>query len=144
MSKKKEKEKVFEDAVEVEAEVVDYVEPPSEEPQTESKAPSDLNGEKRSYGEDGHIILGEDGYPFKRNMDPMTFRIPRDGKWVTLCFTDMTMEERIGMLGERDQEWLANMAFALADRLRYVADELDLMVMPMGENPEDSEDSSES
>ena len=42
----------------------------------------------------------------KRNLDGCYFRVQRDGKWESICFSDLTEEERNGVLEGRNEEWL--------------------------------------
>lgn len=67
-------------------------------------------------------------YPTRRNLDGYCFRVERDGRWLSLCFTDMTPGERDLATGERPAGWWRSLAYGLADELRSIGDELDLMV----------------
>ena len=62
-----------------------------------------------------------------RNLDPVFFRTERDGKWMNLCFTDLTEEER----DKATQKWGADnwkrMCFLLADIVREIGDTFDLI-----------------
>lgn len=62
----------------------------------------------------------------ERKLDGCYFRVERDGEWKSLCFTDLTYEERKKQLEGRSPEWLASMSLLLADVLREVADEFDI------------------
>lgn len=68
-----------------------------------------------------------DTYPTIRDLDGLYFRIKRGDKWVEICFTDMTDAERKGVMEGRSAEWLGSLALCLADRLREIADELDIV-----------------
>lgn len=61
-----------------------------------------------------------------RNLDGVYFRVKRDGKWGSVCFSDMTTEERDEVIGDRSVEWWRSLAYILADTLRSVGDQLDL------------------
>lgn len=68
-----------------------------------------------------------DTYPTTRALDGMYFRIKRGESWVAVCFTDMTEAERKEVMEGRSAEWLGSLALCLADRLREIADELDIV-----------------
>lgn len=67
----------------------------------------------------------------KRNLDGVYFRIERDGKFENVCFSDLTEDEReyiaelrgVKMAGE----WWKNLAYHLADCLRRIGDEFDIV-----------------
>lgn len=65
-----------------------------------------------------------------RNLDGVYFRVKRDDKWQNICFTDLTEDER-EVLFEGDNPksalWWKSMAYHLADRLKQIGDELDLI-----------------
>lgn len=62
----------------------------------------------------------------ERNLDGCYFRIKRDGRWQSLCFTDLTQEERMSVMQGRSVEWLESLCCHLAERLRFIGEELDL------------------
>lgn len=68
-----------------------------------------------------------DTYPIIRALDGMYFCIKRGESWVAICFTDMTEAERKEVMEGRSAEWLGSLALCLADRLREIADELDIV-----------------
>lgn len=64
-----------------------------------------------------------------RNLDGCYFRVKRDGKWQSVCFSDLTEKERDELFeGEtqRSALWWKSLAYHLADRLKKIGDELDL------------------
>lgn len=63
-----------------------------------------------------------------RNLDGVYFRVRREGKWQSICFTDLTFEERDDVLRGKRKAWLESMVCHLADRLRIIGDELDIVV----------------
>ena len=71
-------------------------------------------------------------YPKPRNLDPVYFRVERDGKFYDLCFTDLDECEQEQIIYEYDhisnRGWLVKMVKILANRLREIGDELDLEV----------------
>lgn len=68
-------------------------------------------------------------YPTERKLDGCFFRVERDGKWVNRCFTDLTKEEQEKMLEGRSAEWYRRLLEHLADQLRSVGDELNVVYM---------------
>ena len=40
-------------------------------------------------------------YPTRRNLDGVYFRVQRDGKWLNICYSDMTDEERKHVICDR-------------------------------------------
>lgn len=65
-------------------------------------------------------------YPIKRNLDPVYFRVEREGKWESLCFTDLTEKEREGVIGGMSENWLRQMVAILAGSLRDLGDRLNV------------------
>lgn len=61
-----------------------------------------------------------------RNLDGIYFRVERGGKWMSVCFSDMTPKER-EIIGDRPAEWWKAVAEHLADCLREIGDEFDIM-----------------
>lgn len=64
-----------------------------------------------------------DQYPIERNLDGVYFRVERDGKYESICFTDMTEEEQRKQLEGRPSEWLAEMCIIMAQVARTMADQ---------------------
>lgn len=62
-----------------------------------------------------------------RNLDGLFFRIQRDGKWTNVCFSDLTIEEREVVCEGKSAEWLKKVLFHVADCLRGIGDEFDLV-----------------
>lgn len=54
----------------------------------------------------------------KRNLDGCYFRVQRDGKWESICFSDLTEEERNVVLDGRSEEWLKSLCCHLADSIK--------------------------
>ena len=67
--------------------------------------------------------MGE--YPVKRNLDNIYFRTCRDGKWISICWSDMTPEERNGV-GERSAGWWKDLAEQLGDCLHKIGDQFEI------------------
>lgn len=44
-------------------------------------------------------------YPVKRDLDGIYFRVCRDGKWQTVCMTDLTSDEFYHLTADSSFEW---------------------------------------
>lgn len=62
-----------------------------------------------------------------RNLDGIYFRINRDGRWQNICYSDLTKEERDKVCEGRGREWLRSVADILADRLKEIGDQFDIV-----------------
>ena len=62
-----------------------------------------------------------------RNLDGCYFRVKRDGKYQSVCFSDLTDKEREEIGKDRPAEWWRELAFHLADCLQGVGDALNLV-----------------
>ena len=62
-----------------------------------------------------------------RNLDRCYFRMERDGKWQNVCFSDLSAEERDRVLDGRDVNWLKSLCRYLADRIKDIGDEFDIV-----------------
>ena len=62
-----------------------------------------------------------------RELDGCYFRVQRDGKWQSICFSDLTQSERKNVLDGREAEWLKSLCCHLADRLKAVGDQFDIV-----------------
>lgn len=61
-----------------------------------------------------------------RNLDGCFFRIQREGVWQNICFSDLSAEERIEMMKDKDAEWLKSLCQHLADRLAVIGEQFNL------------------
>ena len=66
-------------------------------------------------------------YPVKRDLDGIYFRVKRGDKYHAICFSDLTKEEREAVLTGRNPEWVKNLALILADVIRTIGDEFDII-----------------
>ncbi len=66
-------------------------------------------------------------YPVKRNLDSVYFRVKRDNRWDNVCFSDMTEAERYNVMLGQSEAWLREMCDIMANTLREVGDELDII-----------------
>lgn len=62
-----------------------------------------------------------------RNLDGCYFRVYRDGKWQSICFSDLTRDEQEHLVAGKSIDWLQYMCCYLAERLKQIGDELDLV-----------------
>ena len=62
-----------------------------------------------------------------RNLDGIYFRINRDGRWQNICYSDLTKEEQDKVCEGRGREWLRSVADILADRLKEIGDQFDIV-----------------
>lgn len=63
----------------------------------------------------------------KRNLDGVYFRVQRDDKWDNVCFSDLTDTEKVEVMKNRDTEWLKSMCIILANTIRKIGDEFDIV-----------------
>lgn len=71
----------------------------------------------------------------QRNLDGVYFRVKRDGKYESICYSDMTTEERDEIAEnlkksrtpEEQATWWRSMANILADQLYYMGEQLGVM-----------------
>ena len=72
----------------------------------------------------------------KRNLDGVYFRIQRDGKWESICFTDLTEAEMDEVLKNKDKVWVVGLAKILAKTIQNIGYQFDLV----GKDSDDEED----
>ena len=71
----------------------------------------------------------------QRNLDGIYFRVQRDGKWMNVCYSDMTKDERDEVARKRAETgtpeeqvaWWRSMADLLADQLYDMGEQLGVM-----------------
>ena len=61
-------------------------------------------------------------YPEKRELDGAYFRVERNGKWESVCFTDLTSDERDAVCEGRTKKWLRSMIEILVLTVREIGD----------------------
>lgn len=66
-----------------------------------------------------------------RELDGCYFRIVRDGVGQSVCFTDMTKEERTALLADKDTQFLKNLCCYLADRVQELGDIIEEQSRPL-------------
>lgn len=62
-----------------------------------------------------------------RGLDGIYFRIERNGKWQSICLSDMTEEEFDNVMEKRNRQFAVNCCKILAKKLREIGDEFDLI-----------------
>ncbi len=65
-------------------------------------------------------------YPILRDLDGVYFRVCRNGKWCSICFSDLTTDERQRIIQDKDLEWMRRLVFILTDTLREIGDEFNI------------------
>ena len=73
-------------------------------------------------------------YPVRRDLDGCFFRVNRDSKWLSLCWTDLTTEERENIMEEKDVYWHRRMLEYITNQFRIIGDHFDIV------NADDDED----
>lgn len=63
----------------------------------------------------------------KRNLDGVYFLVQRDGKWDNVCFSDLTDEEKMKVMNDRNIEWFKSMCIILGNTIRKIGDEFDIV-----------------
>ncbi len=63
----------------------------------------------------------------RRNLDGIYFRVCRDDKWDSVCFSDLTHEEMEQVMKSKDNDWLKSLCIQLGRRIRDIGDELDIV-----------------
>ena len=61
-----------------------------------------------------------------RDLDGVYFRVKRDDKWQSICFSDLTDNEMEEVMKNRSDEWLKDMCKILGHTIRDIGDQLDL------------------
>lgn len=64
--------------------------------------------------------------PTERNLDSIYFRVERDGKYKSLCFTDLTSEEQVACLARFDKDTLIRMCCLLSEVIRGIGDQFNI------------------
>ena len=62
-----------------------------------------------------------------RDLDGIYFRVQRDGKWQSICFSDLTEEEMKTVMLNKDINWVKSLAIGIGKRLKEIGDQFDLM-----------------
>lgn len=62
-----------------------------------------------------------------RNLDGVYFRVKRDDKYQSICFSDMTEEEQDRIMEECPKRYLKRLCKILARTIRDIGDSLDIV-----------------
>lgn len=62
-----------------------------------------------------------------RNLDGCYFRVQRDGKWQSICFSDLTKDEREDVMNGKGPDWLKSLCHHLADQLTLIGEQFDIV-----------------
>ena len=62
-----------------------------------------------------------------RNLDGAYFRVYRDDKWQSICFSDLTENEMNIVLLNRNEEWLKSFCVYLGTTISSIGDAFDLI-----------------
>ena len=73
------------------------------------------------------MIDNNTAYPKRRDLDGVYFRVKRNDTYEAICFSDLSADERRQILEGRNEEWLKSMCIALADNLREIGDQFDIV-----------------
>lgn len=58
----------------------------------------------------------------ERNLDGFYFRVEREGKWKSICFSDLTEEEMRKVTEGKSIEWLQQLAIGLGRTIKEIGD----------------------
>ena len=64
--------------------------------------------------------------PERRDLDRVYFRVIRQGKYVSLCFSDLKRSEQEEVIASYDADALRRLCFVLSSSLRQIGDELNI------------------
>jgi len=73
------------------------------------------------------IWMKREEYPEVRDLDDVYFRVKRNGKFEHRCFTDLTAIEQHMQISRFDEAGKVSMCLILANALRVVGDQLDII-----------------
>ena len=62
-----------------------------------------------------------------REIDGVYFRIKRNGKWQAPCSSDLTADEGETVCEGRDAEWFKSLAYHLADCIKAIGEQFDIV-----------------
>lgn len=63
-----------------------------------------------------------------RNLDGVYFRVKRNDKWQSICFSDLTEDEMKEILKGRCEEWLSSLCIRLGKVIRDIGDAFDIAI----------------
>jgi len=62
----------------------------------------------------------------QHNIDGIYFRILRDDVYQTICFSDLTEEEMLEVMKNKDIDWIRQLAIILGNKLYEIAEQFDI------------------
>lgn len=62
-----------------------------------------------------------------RNLDGYYFRVCRNGRWESVCFSDLTEKQMNDVLKDRSDKWLKSLCVGLGMTLKQIGDVMDLV-----------------
>ena len=68
-----------------------------------------------------------------RELDGFYFRVERNGKWQSICFSDLTEDEMREVIKDKSVDWLQSLAIGLGKTIRDIGDQLDLSCKQEGD-----------
>lgn len=68
-----------------------------------------------------------------RNLDGYYFRVERNGKWESVCFSDLTAEQMDEVLQDRNEKWLKSLCKGLGTRLKEFGDAFNIVLAEEGD-----------
>lgn len=68
-----------------------------------------------------------------RELDGFYFRIERNGKWQSICFSDLTEDEMREVTKNKSVDWLQSLVIGLGKTIRDIGDQLDLSCKQEGD-----------
>lgn len=63
----------------------------------------------------------------ERNLTGIYYRVQRDGKWCSVDFADMTLEEQVNILKDSDKATLIRMCVLLIGTIQKMGNELNIV-----------------
>ena len=64
----------------------------------------------------------------ERNLTGIYYRVQRDGKWCSVDFADMTLEEQVNILKDSDKETLIRMCIFLVGWIQRFGKAFDIVL----------------
>ena len=62
-----------------------------------------------------------------RELDGVYFRIQREDKWESVCFSDMTKNEMEDVLKDKSLEYIKSLAIILGEQLKDIGNRFDIL-----------------
>lgn len=62
-----------------------------------------------------------------RNLDGVYFRVNRNDKWKSVCFSDLTQEQMEEVLKDKNEQYLKSLCIILGRTLKDMGDQFDII-----------------